>query len=243
MNLVSQDSVERIRGICRDAGASSATFFVFDRRAPSQPVRYLFNLGLSSEINDAYRDSICVQDPFLRAARQRDGHGDDSLQLIDQPEVETLASTRQTQAYWEFMQRRGYCESAAALRHLGDGVLLVLGLLRHQRRDGGERLSAAPVRERTRALFDDAGAALIRLALQAPPRMPELPSPAPLTPREAEVVAALCRGASNKRIAAELNLSELTVENHLRRIYRKHGVHNRTSLICALQRFTAAAPP
>lgn len=52
-----------------------------------------------------------------------------------------------------------------------------------------------------------------------------------LTGREIEVVSLLSEGLTNKQIGKELFISEYTVENHLRSIYRKMGVKNRTSLV------------
>jgi ATP/maltotriose-dependent transcriptional regulator MalT len=52
--------------------------------------------------------------------------------------------------------------------------------------------------------------------------------PAGLTRREAEVLGYLAVGHSNKEIAAELFLSERTVERHITNVYRKIGTHRRT---------------
>lgn len=51
----------------------------------------------------------------------------------------------------------------------------------------------------------------------------------PLTPREVEVLQLLAAGDSNKAIAIQLGLSEITVKLHARNIFRKLGVHNRVS--------------
>ncbi len=48
-----------------------------------------------------------------------------------------------------------------------------------------------------------------------------------LTGREREVLALLRDGLSNKGIARQLNLSEVTVKTHLSNAFRKLGVHNR----------------
>jgi DNA-binding NarL/FixJ family response regulator len=66
----------------------------------------------------------------------------------------------------------------------------------------------------------------------------ETPSPAPgtgpgLTRREEQLVPMINRGLTNKEIAAQLNLSEKTVKNHVHRILRKVGVENRFGLAAA----------
>ncbi len=53
------------------------------------------------------------------------------------------------------------------------------------------------------------------------------PLPGGLTARQAEVLRLLAVGMSNKRIAAELQLSPATVERHLATIYRKLGLAGR----------------
>lgn len=52
-----------------------------------------------------------------------------------------------------------------------------------------------------------------------------------LTRREVEVVSLLARGSRNADIAKKLYISEYTVENHLKSIYRKMGVPNRTAVV------------
>ncbi len=50
-----------------------------------------------------------------------------------------------------------------------------------------------------------------------------------LTPRELEILAHIIQGQSDKEIAADLKLSQYTVRNHLRNIYQKLDVKDRTS--------------
>lgn len=57
---------------------------------------------------------------------------------------------------------------------------------------------------------------------------------AELTDREKQVIQQLAMGKSNKLIAYELHISIRTVENHLRSIYEKLGVHTRGQLIHAV---------
>lgn len=51
-----------------------------------------------------------------------------------------------------------------------------------------------------------------------------------LTPREMEIVRHVAAGASNKRIASQLSISEGTVKTHLYSIFKKVDVANRVQL-------------
>jgi DNA-binding CsgD family transcriptional regulator len=55
-----------------------------------------------------------------------------------------------------------------------------------------------------------------------------------LTPRESGVLALLVRGLAAKQIARRLSLSQLTVNDHLRAVYRKAGVSGRDELLAAM---------
>ena len=57
-----------------------------------------------------------------------------------------------------------------------------------------------------------------------------------LSAREAQVLHSLAQGLSNKEIAAALGLSIGTVKTHLRHIFRKLGVPDRTSAVVAVLR-------
>lgn len=52
-----------------------------------------------------------------------------------------------------------------------------------------------------------------------------------LTKREHEVLSLLCRNLSNQEIAQTLFLSESTIKTHLRSIFRKLGVKNRSEAL------------
>jgi DNA-binding NarL/FixJ family response regulator len=59
----------------------------------------------------------------------------------------------------------------------------------------------------------------------APPPLPE--GSHQLTPRELQVLRAIVDGKSNKEIARDLDLQEVTVKLHARRAYQKLGARNR----------------
>jgi DNA-binding NarL/FixJ family response regulator len=63
-----------------------------------------------------------------------------------------------------------------------------------------------------------------------------------LSEREREVLALLAQGASNREIAAELYLSIDTVKTHLRRLFSKLEVSNRTRAALEAERFGVAPP-
>ena len=52
-----------------------------------------------------------------------------------------------------------------------------------------------------------------------------------LTRREQQLVHMISRGLTNKEIAAQLNLSEQTVKNHVHRMLRKLGANNRLGAV------------
>ena len=76
------------------------------------------------------------------------------------------------------------------------------------------------------AIFDRLGA-----AHDAAPADARSPSslPAGLTEREAEVLALVASGLTNKELATRLYLSERTVARHLSNIFTKVGVTSRTA--------------
>lgn len=57
-----------------------------------------------------------------------------------------------------------------------------------------------------------------------------------LSPREQEVVRALAKGWRNSVIAAELNMTENTVEYHIRNLFAKLGASSRSEVIIKAQR-------
>lgn len=64
-----------------------------------------------------------------------------------------------------------------------------------------------------------------------------------LTPRELEIIQLVLAGYTNKAIAAEIFISEKTVEFHLDNIYRKIGVRTRLMAgVWALQQGIEAEP-
>jgi DNA-binding NarL/FixJ family response regulator len=124
---------------------------------------------------------------------------------------------------------RGYAveasvDLAAALRRAadagGDGDRVVAILDRAEAE--ADRLAMAPYIARIAALRG------------TDPRTPGVPATrsaaSPLTSREADVVALVASGLTNRQIAETLFISERTAENHVQHILTKLGLANRTQI-------------
>jgi DNA-binding NarL/FixJ family response regulator len=84
-----------------------------------------------------------------------------------------------------------------------------------------------PLARACRSLLGTAGVTPRR---RPPRRGPEARSGTDLTTREADVLALVAQGFTNKQIAVRLYLSARTVEKHVERILAKTGAPNRTAL-------------
>jgi len=69
-------------------------------------------------------------------------------------------------------------------------------------------------------------------------------TPRPPSERELQVVAGVVAGKTNAEIAAELRVSEKTIETHLHRLFDRYGVMSRTELaVLAMQERWAPTGP
>ncbi len=107
---------------------------------------------------------------------------------------------------------------------------VLIGPLLHN----GELVGAVAV-TREHQTFEDGDVRLMnRICLHASTRLAELAPELPgLTPRETEVAEAARRGLRNREIAGQLGLSEYTVKQMLKSVFRKLGLSSRTQLASA----------
>lgn len=108
-------------------------------------------------------------------------------------------------------------------------TLLALGVVRRRAR---RRRSAREALDRACGEFERLGAAgwLARTRDELGRLGGRAPSDGALTPGERKVAALVAEGRTNREVAAELVLSEKTVESHLSQVYRKLGVRSRAEL-------------
>jgi DNA-binding NarL/FixJ family response regulator len=69
-------------------------------------------------------------------------------------------------------------------------------------------------------------AVLLQVGSGDPPRKP-------LTPRECQVLRAVCEGLANKQIAERLGVTENSVKSFLQQLFEKTGVRTRAQLVAA----------
>lgn len=140
---------------------------------------------------------------------------------------------RHTGLYCEYYRRIGIDHAVALPIHVDDRTLVSF-VLNRRRRDFSDR---------DRALLDLVGAPLSRLYLKARAleqlrstpmaaalRAPQLQALG-VTPREAEVLAWLGAGKTDRDIAVLLGCAHRTVQKHLQRLYVKLGVETRTAAV------------
>lgn len=141
-------------------------------------------------------------------------------------------------AHHERLDSSGYHRGdPAALQPLLTRVLAAADAY-HAMTEARPHRDALPAPDAGRALTDDAAAGrldidAVRAILETaghPTRLPRARWPADLTDREIDVLQLAVRGATNRRIAAQLFVSEDTVKTHLRHIYEKVGCSSRARL-------------
>jgi DNA-binding CsgD family transcriptional regulator len=128
-------------------------------------------------------------------------------------------------------------EQTAETAQLARTHLLYGEWLRRQRRRRDARVQLRTARD----LFDAAGfrafaqranGELLATGERASKRSGE--SDAQLTPQEMQVARLVAEGSSNREVAAQMFISQNTVEYHLQKVFRKAGVSSRTQLAVAL---------
>lgn len=120
--------------------------------------------------------------------------------------------------YHEFMLPNHVCDMIEIFIRRGHRIIAGISLMRDIPFSSEERL-------RTQAVQPLLGLA-IHDSLQEDNNLASI-----LTAKEREIVGMVCEGASNKLIARQLNISLSTVKTHLRNIFAKTEVINRTELV------------
>ncbi|ECV3567331.1 LuxR family transcriptional regulator [Salmonella enterica subsp. enterica serovar Schwarzengrund] len=120
--------------------------------------------------------------------------------------------------YHEFMLPNHVCGMIEIFIRRGHRIIAGISLMRDIPFSSEERLRAQAVQPLLGLAIHD--------SLQEDNNLASI-----LTAKEREIVGMVCEGASNKLIARQLNISLSTVKTHLRNIFAKTEVINRTELV------------
>ncbi|ECB6499754.1 LuxR family transcriptional regulator [Salmonella enterica subsp. enterica serovar Sandiego] len=120
--------------------------------------------------------------------------------------------------YHEFMLPNHVCDMIEIFIRRGHRIIAGISLMRDIPFSSEERLRAQAVQPLLGLAIHD--------SLQEDNNLVSI-----LTAKEREIVGMVCEGASNKLIARQLNISLSTVKTHLRNIFAKTEVINRTELV------------
>lgn len=239
--MTASDIASFTEQLARDCGLTSTSIFFFNKGADRQQVSYLYHTGVSDEAKHIYAThGIFLSDPFAHT-----GPATNEFIRWGAPEIDTRV--KEAVDYRDFLSHHDINVVGAWCRGLTTDLSLIIGTHRRARagysdevpmellQRGLHQLSDMVVKHLFEELLaNSAGQIALRFALPAATGTET--GDVHLSDRESEIAALICEGKQNKHVAWRLGISEFTVENHLRRIYRKLGIHSRTSLVAHFSR-------
>ncbi|WP_411338739.1 helix-turn-helix transcriptional regulator [Sphingopyxis sp. J-6] len=237
--LVSRDIAARADQMIASCGLDSLSIFFSAQSQGATDLTYLFHHGVSEEAQHAYKDGrVFEEDPFTRVIDRTDRcgrmirWGEDRLDRVADGATE----------YRQFINCHSVDVVGAWVQQVLPDFYLLIGA--HCHPDGHrksdvahgllERESAAISQMVVSQLFEDilvgaGGRGTLQAALSdSGPAAGGVA--AKLSSRELQIAQLIGAGKQNKQVAFIAGISEFTVENHLRRIYRKLDVHNRAAM-------------
>ncbi|MDF1690795.1 MAG: LuxR C-terminal-related transcriptional regulator [Zhongshania sp.] len=234
MNAFSSHQHQFAQDIMGRSGANNFCLFLFSARPAQAGVHFFCHYGMSAQIKTVYSQRLWAHDPFLNHIKQQGANT--QATVLDRGQLE--GNDNQGDSYWNYINRVGYRDIVSVIHPYTPEIFLVGGLMGQDRgRQYGEVTATHSVIDDLDNFVGEAASELIS-SLIAPMLTIEPVGAAAglaLTSRERDVIKALQVGYGNKQIAAMLSLSEYTVENHFKRLFRKFAVHNRTALLATVQ--------
>lgn len=186
---------------------SSAVFYRVD--AYLKPEAYVLH-NISNSTHQQYLEHFQPLDPL---SPSRFGQ-----QVITVATMTPGICARHRHYYHEFMLPNHVCDMIEIFIRRGHRIIAGISLMRDIPFSSEERLRAQAVQPLLGLAIHD--------SLQEDNNLTSI-----LTAKEREIVGMVCEGASNKLIARQLNISLSTVKTHLRNIFAKTEVINRTELV------------
>ncbi|EBL2778178.1 LuxR family transcriptional regulator [Salmonella enterica] len=186
---------------------SSAVFYRVN--AYLKPEAYVLH-NISNSTHQQYLEHFQPLDPL---SPSRFGQ-----QVITVATMTPGICARHRHYYHEFMLPNHVCDMIEIFIRRGHRIIAGISLMRDIPFSSEERLRAQAVQPLLGLAIHD--------SLQEDNDLGSI-----LTAKEREIVGMVCEGASNKLIARQLNISLSTVKTHLRNIFAKTEVINRTELV------------
>ncbi|MGU6935082.1 response regulator transcription factor [Salmonella enterica subsp. enterica serovar Madelia] len=186
---------------------SSAVFYRVN--AYLKPEAYVLH-NISNSTHQQYLEHFQPLDPL---SPSRFGQ-----QVITVATMTPGICARHRHYYHEFMLPNHVCDMIEIFIRRGHRIIAGISLMRDIPFSSEERLRAQAVQPLLGLAIHD--------SLQEDNNLASI-----LTAKKREIVGMVCEGASNKLIARQLNISLSTVKTHLRNIFAKTEVINRTELV------------
>ena len=237
--------------VLNSSKATGVSLFLFNKRYDDErAVRFLYQKNTPAAAIELYRKSLFKYDTFLprscenlpeqKFEKTHNCYITTKKKRIYPNSSELELAVKNNRKYWNTLGSFGYEETAAIVQLLSNNTSLVIGI---HSEDHHKNLVIDRTINALESWVAEASEYIVDQSVdQYQSQMSDVQRPAydleeatkKLTKREFQVVCELLKGQTNKQIGLVLSLSEYTVDNHLRRIYKKFDVHNRTSLAAAL---------
>ncbi|ELN2939384.1 LuxR family transcriptional regulator [Salmonella enterica] len=200
-------TLHRLQSIAQLIPLSSAVFYRVN--AYLKPEAYVLH-NISNSTHQQYLEHFQPLDPL---SPSRFGQ-----QVITVATMTPGICARHRHYYHEFMLPNHVCDMIEIFIRRGHRIIAGISLMRDIPFSSEERLRAQAVQPLLGLAIHD--------SLQEDNDLASI-----LTAKEREIVGMVCEGASNKLIARQLNISLSTVKTHLRNIFAKTEVINRSELV------------
>ena len=235
------------RNMALDCDIDSSCVFISDKTTPSTRLYYLGNFGVHEEVLSQYDDGgICNHDPFtdIRLNETYAAADDRRFFVASDPHVAQCGA--RAAPYWQFVSHHDIDVIGASSLRLQKRLYLVIGAHRSRKKRYARSVPVERLAYRIETLQNRVAAHLLHSLLDngrgyrtlvdvvTDSRAEPVAQAVELSPRETEISRLVCQGRQNKEIAWRTGLSEYTVENQLRRIYQKFGIHNRSALVARM---------
>ena len=222
----------------------AVTLQVVDRSRADQKIMQIAEFSIPAEANWSYREGgIHLEDPFtsVEVKEMPELLEDEALLSLDDPRI--WAKAVNAPAWRYHLERFSLQVEGVSVRRLRKGIYLVAAFLRDSDRTYAAPAPRQPLQDTayhmhnmmcthllTGAVKSNAGLLGLRGVLEPEEAAPASAALDVLSARELEVARHVVLGCQTKEVAYRMCLSKFTVDNHLRRIYSKLGIHNRTEL-------------